>query len=452
MINLDYTELTGEIITRESFNYEEERACWNRAIKKYPKVIINCSNNADISNAIAWAKKNSLEIRIRSGRHHYEGYSTGDDVVVIDVNKMTNIEIDEKASLVKIQGGVSNREIYEALGKANYPFPGGGCPTVGVTGLVLGGGWGYSCRILGLSADSLLQIELIDYKGELIIASENINEDLFWACRGSGGGNFGVVTSMTFKLPAKQNIATLIDIDYANINLDQIKSIFDLWIELFKDLDRRMNLKMAIYNSKINGKGVHITGVFYGSENEASSILSKFKSVLPYRVFDLKCTSILEVNRIIQDSHPPYEKYKSSGRFVFNNYDSSMVKKIIKLVNERAEGSIYTAVSLYGLGGAVMDKDKEDTAFFYRDAKFIMGFQSVWEDDVHAKTNIDFVKNNISFIKSITTGAYINFPCGELENYEEEYYGENYKELRKIKIKYDPSNVFNFPQGIKTIL
>jgi hypothetical protein len=444
----DYSKLTGEIVTKESFTYEEDKMAWNRAIEKFPLVIIYCNNQEDIINAIVWSHSYSLEIRIRSGRHHYEGYSTGNDVVVIDISKMNNIIVDEDKKTVKIQGGVRNREIYEILGELGYPFPGGGCPTVGVVGLALGGGWGYSSRLFGLTADSMLEISMIDYKGNVINASNNTNEDLFWACRGAGGGNFGVISTMTFKLPEKIKMATLINIDYIKVENDEMIKIFEIWIKFLKDLDRRINLKMGIYNSEEKGKGIKITGIFYGRKEEADGILVPLKNVFKNGVFDLDYMTALEAYRIIQDSHPPYEKYKSSGRFVYNDFDRNDIEKIIKLVSTRAEGATYTAVSLYGLGGAVADKDKEETAFYYRDANFIMGLQSVWEESKFASQNVEWVKARLEYIKLITTGAYVNFPSAELQNYEKEYFGSNAEKLKEIKRKYDPFNVFGFPQGI----
>ncbi len=158
---------------------------------------------------------------------------------------------------------------------------------------------------------------------------------------------------------------------------------------------------------------------------------------------------ILEANRKIQDSHPPYEKFKSSGRFVYNDYTKRDMKEIIKIIEHRQEGSIYSAISLYGLGGAVKDRKDNDTAFNYRDAKFIMGYQSVWEDSKYAQINKEWVIEKLNFIKDYTLGSYINFPLAELDDYEREYYGENIEKLRKIKSKYDPYNIFKFPQGIK---
>ena len=449
MRKFDYSNLTGKVVTRDDFSYEEDRKSWNRAVEKYPLIIIYCYNKEDIINSIKWARDNFVPIRIRSGAHNYEGYSTGNDVAIIDISNMNDIDIDEKNNIVKIQGGVRNRELYEFLGKRNYPFPGGGCPTVGVSGLVLGGGWGYSARLLGLASDNLIELELINYNGEKIIANKDKNEDLLWASMGGGGGNFGVVTSMTFNLPEKIKMATLINLDYKNVSMEENINIFEVWQEEFKTLDKRFNFKMGIYNSKEKGRGVRITGLFYGTKEEANIILSPFRNISKISDFDLEYITVLEANRRIQDSHPPYEKYKSTGRFVYKDYTKEEIEDIVNLVKDREEGSVYAAVSFYGLGGVISNKDKVNTAFYYRDAKFIMGLQSVWEEAEYAPINREWVKEKFKYIRSITKGSFINFPIAELDNYEKEYYGENSIRLRAIKSKYDPEDIFNFPQSIK---
>ncbi|EJT5922752.1 FAD-binding oxidoreductase [Clostridium perfringens] len=448
MEKVDFSKLTGDLVTRENIEYEKSIESWNRAIKKYPLGIVFCNNIDDVKNALEWAKENNIPFRIRVGRHNYEGYSIGNDVLVIDLSKMNNIIIDEENMKVTIEGGVKNEEIYEALGVLGYPFPGGGCPTVGVVGFALGGGWGYSSRLLGLGCDNLLEVKFINSKGKIVIANEYDNSDLFWATKGCGGGNFGVVISMTFKIPQKIEMATLIDIDYPNAEKEELVYVIRTLQKKFKNLDRRMNLKTAIYNSKDKGIGVKITGLFYGHKEEANEILLPFK--LPTRVnFNLSYMRVLEANRKIEYSHPPYEKYKSTGRFVFRDYDNSEIEKLIDIVSNRAEGAYYTAISFYGLGGAVKDVHKNSSAFYYRDARFIMGIQSVWEDDIFAEENIKWIKNNFKYIESITTGSFINFPFKDLKDYEEEYYGENKDKLREIRKKYDENRFFAFEQGIK---
>lgn len=448
MSKYNFKELTGDVVTRDDFRYEESRMSWNRAIEKYPLVIVYCKEKNDVRNSILWARKNNIPIRIRSGCHNYEGYSTGNDVVVIDVSKMNNIYIDEENGRVSIEGGVRNREIYEATGSRGYPFPGGGCPTVGVIGLVLGGGWGYSSRLLGLSCDSLVELELIDYNGDLILANEVKNSDLFWACRGAGGGNFGVVVSMTFNLPKKIDMVTLINMDFPNIDLEEKIEFIKMWQDEYKTLDKRANFKLGIYNSEEKGKGIKLTGLFYGDKEEAKKLVEPFKKIPSFGEFSLDYTTVLDANRKIQDSHPEYEKYKSSGRVVFRDYSKEEIKEIIELVDDRAKGAYYAAVSFYGLGGAVRDKNNEETAFAFRDANFIIGFQSVWEDSKFEINNKAWVVEKFKHIIDITEGSFINFPCGELDNYEEDYFGEHVNRLREIKRKYDPLNIFNFPQSI----
>lgn len=448
MAKYDFSKLTGEVITIESEGYHDHRIAWNRAIDKSPSVIVYCYENEDVINAINFAKENSLGIRIRSGGHHYEGYSTGDGAMVIDVSKMNKIVIDEEKNQVKIQGGVRNRELYDATGKLGYPFPGGGCPTVGVPGLVLGGGWGYSARYLGLASDSLIELEMINYNGEIVKANKNENSDLFWACRGAGGGNFGVIVSMTFNLPEKFEMGTLITLEYPNISLEDNIKILTLCQKEFKTIDKRINMKIVTYNSKDKGRGVKIIGVFYGDNKECNEILAQFKTIINNYNLTLDYKSIREINIIIQDAHPDYESYKSTGRFVFKDYTHEELKRIISMVNERPEGSIYAAVSLYGLGGAVND-NKNEGAFFYRDANFIMGLQSVWEDEKYASENRQWVIKQFNVMKELTTGSFVNFPFAELKDYEENYYGDNVEKLRLVKRQYDPQGVFNFEQGLK---
>ena len=449
MIKYNFDGLTGDIVTREDYRYEESRMCWNRAIEKYPLVIVYCREKDDVINSIRWARENNIEIRIRSGCHNYEGYSTGNDVLVIDVSRMNGIYIDEENLKVKIDGGVRNRELYEATGSRGYAFPGGGCPTVGVTGLVLGGGWGYSSRFLGLSCDSLVELELIDYNGNLLVANESKNSDLFWACRGAGGGNFGVVVSMTFNLSKKVDEVTLINMDFPNIDLEEKIEFIKMWQREYKTLDKRANFKMVIYNSETKGKGIKLTGLFYGNKEEAKKVVEPFKKIPSSGVYSLEELSILEANTKIQDSHPDYEKYKSAGRVTYRDFSEEEINNLILLVDNRAEGATYAAVSFYGLGGSIKENNNIDTACSFRNANFIIGFQSVWEDSKFANNNIEWMQDKFKYIINITEGSFINFPYGDLENYEKEYFGHYLDRLREIKRKYDPLNIFDFKQGIK---
>lgn len=122
---------------------------------------------------------------------------------------------------------------------------------------------------------------------------------------------------------------------------------------------------------------------------------------------------------------------------------------IAALIQEPPEGSVYAAVSFYAMGGEIRKKGKRETAFFYRDARYIMGIQSVWTEDEFARENREWVRERLDYIKSITEGSFVNFPISNLKNYEREYFGDNARRLDQVNEKYDPFNVFTFPQGLR---
>ena len=121
---------------------------------------------------------------------------------------------------------------------------------------------------------------------------------------------------------------------------------------------------------------------------------------------------------------------------------------MLHLIEVRAEGSLYTAITFYGVGGAVSDVSPQESAYYYRDAIFILGFQSVWEESKYAPTNRQWVEERFKILSTYTEGSFINFPIAQ-QNYEKQYYGENLPRLKLVKAKYDPDNFFNFEQGIK---
>lgn len=448
--SIDTTQIIGRVITREDICYEKSREMWNRAIEKYPLLIVYCKNSEDVKNAINWARIHKVEIRIRSGGHHYEGYSTGNDVMVIDVIGLDEIQVNEKEGYVTVGGGVRNRELYEALGQRGYAFPGGGCPTVGVAGFTLGGGWGYSCRLLGLCCDWLKEVVLINAEGQEIVANETAHQELFWALRGSGGGQFGVIVRLTFQLPPKRERATLIRLEYHDTTLEEQIQMYTLWQEQLPHLCPEVNFKLSFYHSKEKGRGMLLIGIYYGEIEEAQDILEPFKRIGRRLECLVQPMSVLEVNRWIQDAHPDYEYYKSSGRFVNRDFNEEEIKELLMLIEKRADGATYTALSCYGLGGAVATKAKEETAFFYRHSKYILGFQTVWEDNIHSLSNKEWFLQRFKKIKAMTEGSFVNFPLAELEHFEENYYGEHVGQLRLIKKQYDVKGIFSFPQSITT--
>ena len=437
--------LTGRVVTPDNPFYQELRQVYNRAVNKFPLAIVFCQNEADVSNAVLWSRSHRVSLRIRSGGHNYEGYSTGNDILDIDLSEFNQIAINEALSLVTVQGGVTNKQVYETVSALGYPFPGGTCPTVGVSGYALGGGWGLSCRYLGLGCDNLVQLRLVNYEGVVLTASDTENPDLYWALRGGGGGNFGVVTSMTFRLPPKVSNVTLIDIRYSNADREKQSLFIQTWQDWLMDADIRVTLVSRIFNSQEEGLGIIARGIFYGPPEAALGIVKPLLALGGVR-YSLRSLTFLEAVTIIGEFYPPYESFQSASRFVLRDFSECETCQLAGLIAERPRGSVYTALSFYALGGRVSETASNETAFFYRNAHYITWLNTVFESC--KCENSDWINERFCYLKSVTEGSYVNFPYGLLPCYLKEYYGSNACRLKKVKKRYDPYNVFSFPQGI----
>lgn len=440
--------LTGRIVIPTDPFYNEARQGYNRAIQQYPLMIDYCRDKWDVANAVIWSRKYCVPLRIRNGGHNYEGYSNGNCTLVIDVSEMTHMDLDEYENLLYVQGGATNRLVYEFMSSKGYPFPGGTCPTVGLSGYALGGGWGLSCRYLGLGCDSLEELELVNYEGNIIKASRNCNEDLFWACRGAGCGNFGVVVSMKFRLPPKADNVTLIEIDYLHRTSREQEVFLATWQKWLRNADPRITLISRIYHSDNDGLAMLARGIFYGGPDEAEQIVKPFLE-LAGAESSLGYVPFLEAVTVIGSTYPPFEKFQSVSRFVLQDFSKREISELVGLIRRRAEGSVFAGLSMYALGGRVREAAEDETAFFYRNAHFIIWLETVWEEKCFAEENRDWVNDRFPALAFVTTGSYVNFPYNKLPDYLEEYYGRHVRKLERIKAQYDPYHIFSFPQGIR---
>lgn len=445
-MNQYFNDLTGKVITRKSPFYNEARQVWNRAIQRFPLAIVYCNDKTDVSNAVSWARQHCVPIRIRSGGHNYEGYSIGNDVLVIDVSNLNNLKIIDNHLFA--DGGVNNKLLYDFIAREGYPFPGGTCPTVGLSGYASGGGWGLSCRLLGLGCDSLVELELVNAEGKIIKANSVENKELFWACRGAGGGNFGIIVSMVFRLPPKVDLVTYFQFRYPDADQTKQAKFIGAWQKWLKDLDQRISAQASVYHSPEDNFAISGRGLFYGAEADAQRLLEPLISLGGCRL-TLEALPFHEAISKIGEIYPDSERFKSPSRFVVKPLKAQEIYEAVGLIRDVPLGSVYSSINLYSLGGKVSEICPDETAFFYRDAGYIILIQSVWEESQYALDNKRWVNRRFKYLKSITQGSYVNFPYGSLLDYLEAYYGGNANRLRAVKKTYDPENVFRFPQSIR---
>ena len=190
--------LRGEIIQPEDEGYDEARKVYNAMIDKRPRMIARCSDVADVISCVNFARENDVLLAVRGGGHNGGGLGVADDGLVIDLSAMRGVRVDPDAQTVRVEGGATWGDVDHAAHAFGLAVPTGIISTTGVAGLTLGGGHGYLTRKYGLTIDNLFEADVVLADGGFVKASEEENEDLFWAIRG-GGGNFGVVTSFLFR-------------------------------------------------------------------------------------------------------------------------------------------------------------------------------------------------------------------------------------------------------------
>lgn len=439
---MKYSGLTGKVVVPGDPGYEEARQEYNEAIDAYPAVIVYCSDPCDVAGAILWSRERDIELRVRSGGHSYEGYSTGTNKLVIDTACMHHVKVDAAGGTVEVQAGGRLLPLYERLYRCGYAFPGGTCPSVAISGLVLGGGIGLSTRYLGLTADSLIEAEMVDARGKLLTANHACHPELFWALRGAGGGNFGVVTGYKFRLTEPVNKITLIRLRWDD-NAPARIEFLRVWQEWLPHLDRRMSAFGGIYKL-----GAWINAFFYGRPKEAGQILEPLLNIPGLTLENINHIPFIDAVKIIGAGYPKREAFQTAGRFVQRPFAQSELAGLIDIM-DKAPSDRNSSLRVYSLGGSVRDLEIDATAFFYRQADYIMAIASSWQSEAEAPSHKEWVKAGFNYIYRITRGSYVNFPYSQTPDYERAYYGEHLRRLRRVKQEYDPCDVFSFPQSIK---
>lgn len=445
---------TGRVVLKDQPEYDKARLVSNyyTSKHKFPRAVVFCRNAQDVQNAVLWARCNKFPIRIRSGGHNHEGFSTGNDAVVIDVSEMKDLKVDKSANIATIQPGLNNLELYTRLFKEGLTHVGGTCSDVGLSGLVLSGGIGPLVRRVGLTCDSLISFEMVDAQGKKIVATrDNEHKDLFWAACGGGGGNFGIITSVTIKVyPAT-------DVTWFNIGWDwnqPVDRVVAAWQDFFGKPDRKWFSHLDLWSkpfpsNELKKQPIKALGVFWGTPEEAREQLAPLLKIgKPSEVIELvdwdKAIKLIEDSTAVFLTEKP--EYKSSGAFVMD----SLPPEALKIINSTLQESESTLLNvlLFSMGGATADVAPADTAYYYRKAKFFINYSTQWlneEDDHKQKTELASLRQRLL---PYTVGDYIGNPDPDLKDYLTDYYGKNVERLKCVKRKYDPENIFQFEQSI----
>lgn len=457
--------LTGLVVDRHSPLYDEARKDYNAGLSPFfPKYIVYCYDVHDVRNAVRFSRAHHLPIRARSGGHSYEGYSLVDGGVVIDVSLLRRVELQPARGAAVIGAGAELLPIYQQLwDRARVTIPGGSCPTVGIAGLTLGGGFGLISRLYGLTCDALRSLEMVDADGRVIRASAQENEDLFWASCGGGGGNFGIVTSFTFQTFPVDKV-TIFTLSWDWTDLRSVVKAFQTWADPY-GLDRRV-VPILKLTSQQAGQ-VAVVGEFVGPLQEMLALLVPLTAAAPPRSVRLQYEDYIDAVYFfggvtppppplgdLKDlllPHPfsdqPHEKFKNTSAYQFDPFPDAAIDTMIHWLSTAPQPA--TLVQLDAYGGAISDIGNDATAFPHRKGvRSSLQYQAYWEHDAQAEENIRWVEGFRRAMLPWARAAYVNYIDQDIRCWPEAYYDDNLRRLLRVKRAYDPRNVFNFPQGL----
>ena len=464
--------LSGSLVLATSPSYPLDKELYNERFDVIdPAAIAYCQSASDVQRCIAFARQHQVAATARSGGHSYAGYSLCPGLV-IDTTSMATVTPAPGGATAVVGAGARLIDIYSALGSSGLLLPGGSCPTVGIAGLALGGGVGVFGRLYGLTSDNVASLTLVSADSTVLTCDPSHNADLYWACRGGGGGNFGVVTSFTFTVHPIPPLA-LFTLVYPWSAAADVLGAWQHWSPGTPDeLWSNCQLLSAGTAGGSSPLTVRVTGVFAGSPSTLSGLLAPLISAVgrpPTSQFvgpeDYLAAMLIEAgcegSTVAQCHLPAQNPAGTQSRAAFYAKSayvtqplpaaglSAVVEQVAGLVTDLpAEGG---GMVFDAYGGAINRVPADATAFVHRDALCAIEYSVSWggsDPSVIPAGVTPWLDSAEAALAPYTAGAYQNYIDPSLAGWADAYYGSNLGRLRSVKAARDPDDFFHFAQSI----
>ncbi len=443
--------LLGNVLVEQDKGYDAARALWNGMIDRKPAMIAQCTGTADVVHCVNFARKHKLLVSIRSGGHNIAGMASANGAMMIDLSPMKSVHVDVAGRTVVAQPGATLRHVDHETQAFGLATPLGINSTTGLAGLTLGGGFGWLSRSLGLTVDNLLEADVVTADGKVLHASEKENADLLWGISG-GGGNFGIVTSLKFRLHpvGPQVFAGLIVHPFKDA-----KKVFEFYKSFTANAPEELSCWIVLRKAPplpflpadVHGKEVFVIASLYaGDPAKGEKILEPLRKFgnpvgehvgpMPYEGWQQAFDPLLT---------PGARNYWKSHNFT--ELSDGVVDAVLEYVGKLP--TPLTEIFIGQLGGAINRVKPDATAYPHRDANFVMNVHTRWEDKAMDGMCVEWARKLFDETAQYATGGvYVNF-ISEDEQRVPNAFGKNYERLVKLKKKYDPENFFRTNQNIQ---
>jgi FAD/FMN-containing dehydrogenase len=460
------TALRDGLVRSSDPTYDTARVLYNTRFDGVrPQAIARCATVDDVRECVRFARTYRVPLALRSGGHSYGGWSTGQGLV-IDVGRMSAIDVQD--GNVTVGAGARLIDVYDAVAARGQGIAAGSCPTVGITGLTLGGGVGVLSRAWGLTCDDLVGAQVVTADGQVRECDVSRETDLFWALRGGGGGSFGVVTSLTLRTHPVADLA-LGFLTWPWARAAEVIAGWQSWMSRAPDaLWSTLHLDAGRDGASVSSHAVHA-----GTAREISAQLDglialagapsyRESGARTYRdvmLLEAGCLGRSVAQCHLQGTTPEGQLGRDTfiARSVVaptalsSNAVAALVGGVGSVIGRADVGS--AAVLLDALGGAVSRAAPSDTAFVHRNAFAIAQLYGSWDAAAPAAvadgTTAWLRQLHATVRPLVGPGAYVNYADPDLLDWESAYWGTNYARLRQVKAKYDPDRIFDFAQAVR---
>ncbi|GHH33142.1 FAD-binding oxidoreductase [Lentzea cavernae] len=425
------SKMSGQLVLAgdDSFAYQGFNPVWDG---QKPAAVAKVTSAADVQACVE-AARGRVAVAARSGGHSYAGYSSPPGGLQVDVRGLAEVEV-LPGGQVRIGSGAALGDVSKALAASGLCLPTGTCPSVGVAGLTLGGGIGVLSRKYGLTCDHLVSATVVTADGRLLTASAEKEPDLFWALRGGGGGNFGIVTEFVFATVPAPEVAVF-SLSYPAGAAADALGAWQRWIaqapnELWSNVVVRGGPQPSCT----------IGGCFVGSVGGLAALVNQLPA--PAERF-LQPQTYAEATRYFAGGPIARESAVASSRVV-----QEPIGDPAQAVALLAGQSDETYLIFDGLRGAVADVAPDATAFPHRKAlaNVQIYLKTPPEAAEQARTNLAAIRDGLGALVGDT--GYVNYIDPQMPQWAQAYYGGNLARLQEVAAKYDPDHVFEFAQSV----
>jgi FAD/FMN-containing dehydrogenase len=443
--------LHGRLVRPGDADYDQARAIWNGAHDRRPALIVQAAGVADVMRAVDFARSESLSIAVRGGGHSIPGFSTSEGGVVIDLSAMNSVRVDPACRTAVAEGGATWADFDHETQAFGLAVTGGLVSSTGVAGFTLGGGIGWLMRKVGLAADNLIAADVVTADGRLVHAGEDENPELLWGLRG-GGGNFGIATSLEFRLHPVGPMLMAGPIFFAGERAEEVLRFYRDWVrDLPDEVTTLVNLTTAppapFLPESAHGRPIVAVIAVHAGEPEAGSTLVQPLKDLGDPVADLIGVMPYTTMQSLLDGlwAPGAHNYMRSA------YVEELTDPAITAVVGRhgAVPSPHSEIHLHHFGGAVA-RLGGGAALGDRSAQFVLNVIARTPDAEGYSENVMWARDTVHALAPVSReGAYSNFmgDAGDVR-LRASYGPANYERLLALKRRYDPTDLFHLNQNI----